>query len=199
MARTKRAEAAKQPRRFFYTEWGHITLSEVARRMGVPNSTLRHRLKIGTVTLTPAPQAERITYNPAYCVWADMKTRCNYPSNTSWKYYGARGIKVCPEWSTFAQFWADMGPTYKPGLTIERKDNSKGYSPDNCIWIPREQQHLNKSNVYLLDTPLGQVTLTEFARRSGLKEGTLRWRIKRGMSLEQAVAHPLNARYLREK
>ncbi len=66
--RTKRKEAAKQPRKFFYTEWGHLTLSETARRMGVPNSTLRHRLKIGTVTLTPAPQAERITYNPAYCV-----------------------------------------------------------------------------------------------------------------------------------
>ncbi len=124
-----------------------------------------------------------------------MKTRCNYSSNTSWKHYGAKGIKVCPEWQTFKQFWADMGPTYKPGLTIERIDNSKGYNPDNCIWIPREQQNLNKSNVYLLDTPLGRMTLTELARRLKLNEGTLRSRIKHGMSLEQAIAHPLYARY----
>lgn len=75
-----------------------------------------------------------------------MKRRCNYPTNKSYKYYGARGIKLCPEWendySAFKKRALENG--YKEGLTIDRKDNDKGYSPDNCRWVTRADNNRNK-------------------------------------------------------
>lgn len=81
-----------------------------------------------------------------YSVWFDIKRRCNYPDNKSYKYYGARGIKMCPEWendySAFKKWALENG--YEEGLTIDRKDNDKGYSPDNCRWVTRADNNRNK-------------------------------------------------------
>lgn len=72
-----------------------------------------------------------------YWVWDCMKQRCNNPNQRAYKWYGAKGIKVCEEWLndfTAFQKWA-YNNGYKEGLSIDRIDPTKDYSPDNCQWI----------------------------------------------------------------
>ncbi len=73
-----------------------------------------------------------------------MKQRCLNPENKSYADYGARGITVCERWlKSFEDFYADMGPRPE-GMTLDRRDSTKGYSPDNCRWATHLEQRLNQ-------------------------------------------------------
>ena len=85
-----------------------------------------------------------------YGVWANMKERCYNPKATEYSAYGGRGIAVCKEWrDNFKAFydWAisnGYDETAPRGqCTIDRIDNDKGYSPDNCRWISQKAQYTN--------------------------------------------------------
>lgn len=82
---------------------------------------------------------------PLYRKWWSMVARCCYPSCTAYPNYGGRGISVCAEWRDFRQFrdWA-LGNGFDPALEIDRIDNAKGYSPDNCRFVTRLQNARNK-------------------------------------------------------
>lgn len=82
--------------------------------------------------------------SPEYHSWSGMLNRCNNPNNAFYEYYGGRGIKVCKRWTQFVNFFNDMGR--KPGSTysIDRIDNNKGYSPDNCEWSDKTTQMRNQ-------------------------------------------------------
>src|SRR5579863_1443639 len=73
-----------------------------------------------------------------YMIWKGMHSRCRDPGNTSWKYYGGKGITVCTEWATYVPFrdWA-LANGYKEGLSIERENPQLNYVPANCEWITR--------------------------------------------------------------
>lgn len=83
--------------------------------------------------------------HPVYAAWTNMKTRCNNPNSSQWLWYGKRGIKVCERWNTFENFYADMFPTWERGLELDRRDNNKGYEPDNCRWITHEENCQNRN------------------------------------------------------
>ncbi len=134
-------------------------------------------------------------------VWNGMKYRCYSPHSDSYKNYGGRGITVCDEWlgeNGFEHFhaWA-MTNGYdenapKGECTIDRIDNNKGYSPNNCRFVNIKAQANNKRNNHLVDLGGNKVTVAEATDMTGLNYNTMLGRIKRGWGCDTAVDTPLN-------
>ena len=74
-----------------------------------------------------------------YYVWQAMHQRCENPNNPKYHIYGAKGVKVCPQWETYEGFYADNKDKWQEGLTIDRIDPTKGYYPENVRWVTRAQ------------------------------------------------------------
>lgn len=75
-----------------------------------------------------------------YSVWRGLRSRCEKKNHRQYKNYGGRGIKVCKRWGKFENFYKDMFPTYKKGLSIDRINNNGNYSPRNCRWTDSKTQ-----------------------------------------------------------
>lgn len=131
--------------------------------------------------------------DPLYVTYISMHERCERKTHINYPNYGARGIKVCEQWSGkdgFFNFktWANNSG-WKIGLSIDRKDNNKGYSPDNCKWSTRTEQNFNKRNNIFYDycgisMPLGMI-----AKLENVKYGLLYSRVRqRGMTISEAIA-----------
>ena len=124
-----------------------------------------------------------------YRIYSSMRERCYRPQHMHYANYGGRGIDVCPEWrGDFAAFreWA-MSHGYADNLSIDRIDNDRGYSPDNCRWADAKTQCGNRRTCHMLTVDGQTHTLSEWARISGIKNSTIRERLKRGWSIERAL------------
>jgi hypothetical protein len=124
-----------------------------------------------------------------------MKERCCNPSNKHYKDYGARGIAICDRWQTsFEAFLEDMGPKPTGKYTIERVDNSKGYSPENCIWATDKTQARNTRNNRCFTLNGETQCLSAWAEDYGIEYPILWSRIKRGWPIEKALTTPVRKR-----
>lgn len=122
-----------------------------------------------------------------YKIWAGMIDRCSTESNReSKKYYADRGIGVCDRWRLFELFFLDMGHAPE-NMSIDRIDNDKGYSPANCRWATAIEQanntRANRTFVYCGE----QLTVAQWARRTGQSQNTLRARLRRGWQIDKVL------------
>lgn len=125
-----------------------------------------------------------------YPVWLSMKDRCHNENSRSYKRYGAKGITVCDRWRySFENFLEDMGEP-PPGLTLDRRDGTKGYSPDNCRWATPKEQTLNRSVTRWIEYNGETLCLADWARKIGIDFKTLSGRLKRGWPIEEALTTP---------
>ncbi len=121
-----------------------------------------------------------------YIIWNCMKYRCSARSkHAESKTYGGRGITVCAEWLIYENFkkWA-LENGYAEDLTIERINNDAGYCPENCMWIPKEQQHLNRSNSVYVDVSMPLVTA---CRQYKLPYNSTRLKVKKGQDINEII------------
>lgn len=126
-----------------------------------------------------------------YSTWSGMRQRCNNPNSASYSRYGGRGISVCDEWDKdFFAFekWAKENGA-KKGLTIDRINNDGNYCPDNCRWVDLRTQANNKRTNRIIEYNGESHTTIEWARITGIQEGTIRSRLRYGYSIGQALGY----------
>ena len=133
----------------------------------------------------------RYTDSPLYKTYYAMHTRCEKPNHMNYKNYGGRGITVCDEWSGkdgFINFhrWA-MDNNWRPGLTLDRINNDKGYSPDNCRFATQKEQIRNRTNTKLYDYKGFKLMVSEIAEIENINPGCLRYRLKKGIPIQEAI------------
>lgn len=130
----------------------------------------------------------------AYSSWKAMKTRCSNPKHKQFKDYGGRGITVCARWQSFPNFFDDMGPC-PPGHSLERRKNEQGYSPENCLWLPKKLQNRNRRDNRPITFNGETLLLVEWAERLRVPPNTLHARLTRlKWPLEKALtAQPRSA------
>lgn len=139
-----------------------------------------------------------------YGVWVNMKSRCYNKNNKRYCSYGGRDIKVCQEWrDSFEEFykWAVL-KGYDPNApygecTLDRIDVNGDYTPQNCRWITNKEQQNNRRNNRYLEYNGEIKTMMEWAEQVGIKYATLRYRLKRGWSVERALETPVNPIYIK--
>lgn len=113
-----------------------------------------------------------------------MMERCTNPNCVGYKRYGARGITVCQEWIDSPQAFVDwaLANGFSPELQIDRIDNDKGYSPDNCRWVTARENIRNRSNSVITPTIAGQakflyqveeITIKDIADYFGINKSTM--------------------------
>lgn len=86
-------------------------------------------------------QRTGLHHHPLYKIWGGMVQRCENPSRTGFKYYGGKGVKVCPEWRASSAAFIEWGEAsgWRPGLTIDRIDPDGHYEPGNCQFITQSE------------------------------------------------------------
>lgn len=126
----------------------------------------------------------------AYIRWSGMMQRCHNPSFHRFKDYGGKGITVCKRWQDFQTFLADMGEP-PASCTIERLDNSKGYSPDNCKWATQKEQQRNRSSNVLITHNGRTQCMAAWAEETGINLKTISYRLHNGWSVERALTTPI--------
>lgn len=129
-------------------------------------------------------------YTPAHALWkrwVRMMERCYAPGDPCFRDYGMRGILVADEWHSFSRFATDMGLPSSPDESLDRIDNSKGYSPDNVRWASKTEQARNRRNTHTIIVAGVERSLCDVGDETGVDRNVWYTRIRRGWTPEQAV------------
>ena len=131
-----------------------------------------------------------------YACWHSMIERCFNPNSKAYRNYGGRGISVCDEWTGkdgFMSFYLwSISNGYSVGLSIDRIDNDKEYSPNNCRWATRTEQQNNKRTNKRITYNGETHTYAEWERILGLRRGLIKTRMSKGnLTPEEALTKPV--------
>ncbi len=134
----------------------------------------------------------RLTNTTTYRSWGNMKARCLRTTHPRYMDYGGRGITVCDRWAnSFEAFVEDMGHAM-PGESIERRDNDRGYCPDNCHWLPRPSQNRNTRASARLTVNGVTKIIADWSRKTGIRATLISRRKRLGWTDHEAVMTPVN-------
>lgn len=116
-----------------------------------------------------------------YQRWSKMRSRCLNPKDKSFKDYGGRGIGICTEWeSSFEQYLSDMGHA-PSSMELDRVDNDKGYSKENCRWASRKQNMRNtRHNTPITVGGIKYGSIAELSEKVDFPVSIIHDRIKNG-------------------
>lgn len=135
-----------------------------------------------------------MTGTPEWYAYQSMLSRCTRPKNAGYHNYGGRGITICERWlgaDGFINFLADMGSRPSPTHSIDRKNNEGGYCPENCRWATKAEQSRNKRDVKMFTYQGLTMCVKDHATRLGLRPNTIRMRMRRGATFEEAISLPV--------
>jgi len=129
--------------------------------------------------------------NPEYGSWQAMKNRCNNPKFKHYYRYGGREITYDPSWENFLNFLKDMGEKPSPKHQLERIDNDKNYSKENCKWATRKEQTRNRggkraTRLYTYDGKT--MCIKDWADYVGISPSSMQKRLNNGWPLEKAFS-----------
>lgn len=126
---------------------------------------------------------------PEYAVWCAVVQRCTNKKSRSYANYGGRGITLHPAWRSFAVFLKAVGkrPRGRQRMTIERRDNSRGYVPGNVYWAPYSAQNRNKRDNHLLTFRGRTACVTDWAREVDVSVPTILRRLNEGWSVRRTL------------
>jgi hypothetical protein len=133
-------------------------------------------------------------------IWNNMKNRCSNPNIDTFHRYGGRGIKVCDEWEqSYESFreWS-LSNGYTDNLSIDRIDNDGNYEPNNCRWVTSKIQSRNtvRNNRYSIENETR--TLIEWCELHSINYRTVKSRLSRGWSFEDAITREVETKYRRK-
>lgn len=153
----------------------------------------KHNLKTCSHNKDSRPRAKQIKLKVPSRLrncWKRMIARCYDETNLQFFYYGARGIRICDEWRNSLKSFCDwaLNNGYEDNLTIERMDYNKNYCPENCKWIPKEEQSRNTRRNRIYEWKGKTLTVAEISRMENISQFTLYCRLNRGLSIEDAVS-----------
>jgi len=136
------------------------------------------------------PKTHQMSKTPNHNTWVAMRKRCNNEKNSDYYLYGGRGIKVCSRWESFENFYLDMGERPE-GMTLDRIDSNKDYSPENCRWATNIEQARNKRNVRLVTFNGLTKSLHDFCDELKLNYHTINTRlVQQKWTVERALSTP---------
>ena len=172
---------------------------------GVEKTVALHNLTKAAPTKScgckqPIKKTHGLSTTPEYFAWLNMNHRCYHPSDVSYKYYGAIGIQVCPEWrDSFETFLIDMGERPSSLHSLDRMDNDGHYFKENCRWATDEEQKNNRSDNYFIELNGHRKTIAQWAKLAGINRHTLRGRLnKSGMTEIEAIKKNASADFIKE-
>lgn len=127
---------------------------------------------------------------PEYKAWGSMIQRCTNPKARGYERYGGRGISVCREWTeSFQAFFQFLGRRPSKNHSVDRfPDPSGNYEPGNVRWATTKEQGRNRSNNRRVCLGGLDLTISEWAARTGLRDSTIRERLRRGWEIGQALS-----------
>ena len=122
--------------------------------------------------------------------WSSMKARCYNKKNPDYKNYGGRGITICDRWlgsDGFINFIKDMGDKPTPKHSVDRIDNNKGYSPENCRWATQLEQARNtRRNKFIIHNGI-PYTITEASKHFSINQPSITKNLQNGLSFAEIL------------